>query len=81
MGLSRQEHWSGVPLPSPTGLVGGNQMLAVTGVPPECSEDWGPLRSRRSLSLKGTRRSVGLWLVVSVGTDSSSAALRGPKTG
>ena len=56
-------------------------MLAVTGVPPECSEDWGPLRSRRSLSLKGTHGSVGLLLVVPVGTDSNSAALRGPKTG
>ena len=50
-------------------------------IPPECSEDWGPWRSRRSLSLKGTHRSVGLLLVVPVGTDSSNAALRALKQG
>ena len=41
----------------------------------------GPWRSRRSLSLKGTHPSVGLLIVVLVGTDSDSATLRGSKTG
>ena len=56
-------------------------MLAVAGVSPECLEDWGPQRNRGSLSLRVPHPHLGLLLVVLVGIDSNSAALRGSKTG